>query len=140
LALARNSPRLRYWLWLAASLKFLVPFSLLVSTGARVQLPPNTPSLHAVTVQQISTYFAPVSAPARTTLQWPFVFAAIWVLDRSYFSLAGFATGAKRRLRCSNLGCSAFSPCAGDAKGLADLLTQEQFEASLRMKRGIRVL
>ena len=54
--LRRNSPRLRYWLWLTASLKFLVPFSLLVSTGARIQLPPDTPSLHAVTVQQISTY------------------------------------------------------------------------------------
>jgi bla regulator protein BlaR1 len=30
LALRRNSPRLRYWLWLAASLKFLVPFALMV--------------------------------------------------------------------------------------------------------------
>ena len=49
-ALRRNSPRLRYWLWLAASLKFLLPFSLLVSTGAMVQMPPDTPTLHAVTV------------------------------------------------------------------------------------------
>ena len=51
-ALRRNSPRARYWLWLAASLKFLVPFSWIVSTGARVQLPPDTPSLRALTVNE----------------------------------------------------------------------------------------
>ena len=45
LAFRRNSPRLRYCLWLAASLKFLIPFSLFVSTGARVQMPPDTPSV-----------------------------------------------------------------------------------------------
>ena len=74
--LRRNSPRLRYWLWLAASVKFLIPFSLIVSTGARIELPRNTPSLHAATVQQITTYFAPVSvfsapAPAHGTIPGP---------------------------------------------------------------------
>ena len=86
-ALRRNSPRLRYWLWLAASMKFLIPFSMLVSTGARVQLPPDTPSLHAVTGQQISTYFAPVeAAPHQTTVQWPSMLAAIWIAG-SFFLL-----------------------------------------------------
>lgn len=33
LLLRRNYARARYWLWLAASLKFLIPFSLLVSLG-----------------------------------------------------------------------------------------------------------
>src|SRR5580700_5829769 len=80
LALRRNSPRLRYWLWFAASMKFLIPFSLLVSTGARIQLPPDTPALHAVTVQQISTYFAPVAvAPAKATIPWSWALAAIWL-------------------------------------------------------------
>jgi bla regulator protein blaR1 len=83
-ALRRNSPRLRYWLWLAASLKFLVPFAVIVSMGARVQFPADTPSLHAVTVQRISTYFAPVSvfpgaAPARATFGWPVVSGATWL-------------------------------------------------------------
>src|SRR5271168_2402357 len=82
-ALRRNSPRLRYWLWFAASMKFAVPFSLLVSTGARVQLPPDTLSLHAVTVQQISTTFAPVSLfPATATphalFRWPLALTAVW--------------------------------------------------------------
>jgi len=33
LALRRNQARVRYWLWLAASYKFLIPFSWLVSVG-----------------------------------------------------------------------------------------------------------
>lgn len=79
--LRRNSPRLRYWLWLAASIKFLVPFSLLVATGARVQLPRDTPSLHATTVQQISTYFSPafIAAPAHAVFPWMKLLAAIWI-------------------------------------------------------------
>src|SRR5262249_34537371 len=60
-ALRRNSPRLRYWLWLAASMKFLIPFSLIESTGARLPLPPETLAPHAATVGQISMYFEPVS-------------------------------------------------------------------------------
>lgn len=36
LALRKNHARVRYWLWLAASLKFLVPFSLLTSLGSRM--------------------------------------------------------------------------------------------------------
>jgi bla regulator protein blaR1 len=96
-ALRRNSPRLRYWLWLAASLKFLLPFAAIVAVGARVQFPPDTPSLHAVTVQRISTYFAPVSVfPAaaprgqvssvRATLRWPLVPGAIWLAGAMFLS------------------------------------------------------
>src|SRR4029077_12265878 len=33
LALRNNRAQIRYWLWLAASLKFLVPFSLFVGLG-----------------------------------------------------------------------------------------------------------
>jgi bla regulator protein blaR1 len=36
LALRKNRARARYWLWLAASVKFLVPFSLLVIMGSRL--------------------------------------------------------------------------------------------------------
>ncbi len=36
LALRKHHARARYWLWLAASLKFLVPFSLLVALGNRL--------------------------------------------------------------------------------------------------------
>src|SRR5579871_3408054 len=36
LALKKNRAQVRYWLWLAASVKFLIPFSLLVSAGSRL--------------------------------------------------------------------------------------------------------
>jgi bla regulator protein BlaR1 len=36
LALCRNQAHTRYWLWMAASLKFVVPFSLLVCIGDRM--------------------------------------------------------------------------------------------------------
>jgi uncharacterized protein (TIGR03435 family) len=39
LALRRNAARLRYRLWMTASLKFLLPFSLLIAAGARLSSP-----------------------------------------------------------------------------------------------------
>ena len=37
LALRGNRARVRYWLWKAASIKFLIPFSWLVSLGAQFE-------------------------------------------------------------------------------------------------------
>src|SRR4051794_8346887 len=59
MVMRRNSARLRYWLWLAASLKFLIPFSVLVSVGGGVARPTAAPVLPALTVVRVSTYFAP---------------------------------------------------------------------------------
>jgi len=36
LALRKNQARTRYWIWLSASLKFLLPFSLLADVGRRI--------------------------------------------------------------------------------------------------------
>jgi bla regulator protein blaR1 len=51
-ALRRNSARIRYWVWLVASLKFLLPFSLLISAGELLRLtipaPAPRPALTAV--------------------------------------------------------------------------------------------
>jgi bla regulator protein blaR1 len=81
-ALRKNTARTRYWLWLAASLKFLVPFSMLVSLGSSVNSPGDLPTIPAVTVEQISTSFSPVpiaiTRPQAAAPQWPFVLAAIW--------------------------------------------------------------
>ncbi len=87
--LRRHSPRLRYWLWLAASAKFLVPFSLILATGARIQLPPDTPTLRATTVQQVSVAFAPVSgiiAPVRAGFPWAIALAAVWFAGAMFFA------------------------------------------------------
>jgi bla regulator protein blaR1 len=51
--------------------------------GARVQLPPNSTSLPAAAVYEISTYFAPVSEVPKTTphasFGWPECLGAIWL-------------------------------------------------------------
>ena len=36
LLLRKNQARIRYWLWMAASAKFLIPFSLLISLGSHL--------------------------------------------------------------------------------------------------------
>jgi hypothetical protein len=40
LAFRRNRAQVRYWLWLAASVKFLIPFSALLWLGAQIELIP----------------------------------------------------------------------------------------------------
>jgi bla regulator protein BlaR1 len=62
LLLRREQARVRYWLWLAASMKFLVPFSLLVSAGSHLgwaTAPPASASPLSVVVQQVSQTFVP---------------------------------------------------------------------------------
>jgi bla regulator protein BlaR1 len=155
--LRRNSPRLRYWLWLAASVKFLIPFSLLVSSGARIQLPPDSPSLHAVTVQEISTYFAPfpafsTPAPATTTFGLRQTLVAIWAAGALFLAFRWFRRwrtihSAVRRatdlpLRISVPARSSTSMTAPGVfgvfiqvlllpEGIADTLTPGQFDAIL---------
>jgi len=46
LALKKNRAAIRYALWLAASLKFLVPFSLLIAIGHQIEWPANSGRLH----------------------------------------------------------------------------------------------
>ena len=65
LVLRRNHAHTRYWLWLAASVKFLIPFSLLVGVGSRL------PWSRASAGTNARLYFAmhEVSQPfTRTTL------------------------------------------------------------------------
>src|SRR5262249_53232148 len=43
LTLRKNHPQVRYWIWLSASLKFLVPFSALSAVGRQVSWPLAAP-------------------------------------------------------------------------------------------------
>src|SRR5271168_3624740 len=45
LAFHRNRAQVRYWLWLSASLKFLLPFSLLMTFGHRLERASGTRSI-----------------------------------------------------------------------------------------------
>jgi uncharacterized protein (TIGR03435 family) len=74
--LRKNHAAARYWIWLAASVKFLIPFALLVAVGNQVgwgTIPsPKTPQL-AFAVQQFGQLFpashaTPARAPAGGTL------------------------------------------------------------------------
>ena len=73
LATRKDQARIRFAIWLVASLKFLVPFSLLVALGTHFARPhmlaPTSfysPALYS-TVQQISQPFAAAPAPPATS-------------------------------------------------------------------------
>ncbi len=86
-ALRKNHARTRYWLWLAASMKFLLPFSLLVAIGARIETRPVASGIPAVAVHQISTTFAPApsmqsaatDAAVTSAPWWPRIAAGLWI-------------------------------------------------------------
>ncbi|HEY2391642.1 MAG TPA: M56 family metallopeptidase [Candidatus Angelobacter sp.] len=65
LALKKNRAQVRYWLWLAASLKFLVPFSLLVSVGSRMGWRKSlAPSGFSFVIEEMSQPFSAASGHA----------------------------------------------------------------------------
>ena len=75
LALRTNQARTRYWLWMIASVKFLIPFSLLVVAGGYLRpagpVPVAKPAVSAV-LEQITQPFsltpsASVAAPTVVT-------------------------------------------------------------------------
>jgi bla regulator protein BlaR1 len=92
LALRKNQARVRHHLWLAASLKFLVPFSLLMSLGshlARMHRSADSESAFYFVLQTVSQPFhqAPdfQGLSAASLLRWlPGMVAILW--------LAGFVT------------------------------------------------
>lgn len=92
LLLRHHRAHLRHWVWLAASVKFLVPFSLLVDT-ARLHAPPTAlPKLPVATAlqqfsQPLEIAATPVAVmPARDWLV-PSL-AAVWALGAAYLLLA----------------------------------------------------
>jgi len=93
LLLRKNHARARYWLWLAVSVKFLVPFSLLVGIGSQLgwttsaAIPQNS---FAALVEPVSHPFGPIgldfaspaAAPAtlpRAANLLPVIVVATWV-------------------------------------------------------------
>jgi uncharacterized protein (TIGR03435 family) len=93
LALRRNQARVRYGLWLAASLKFLIPFSLLISLGGYLARPDGSvnvqSSLYSVVelaAQPFTLSAAPVATPiaraasaAHRLSLLPDVLAIVWL-------------------------------------------------------------
>ena len=82
LALRKNRAAVRYWIWLAASLKFLVPFALLVSAGSRVDLRPASAvsrSRVPVVVTQLHEPFVVTDERAPRSPVLPRTLALLWM-------------------------------------------------------------
>jgi uncharacterized protein (TIGR03435 family) len=89
LALRTNHARARYWLWLAASLKFLVPFSLLVDLGGHFgwlsRNHAQAPAVFPVMIGEIGQPFAqavfPAPSPAAPVHNLlPALLVALWLM------------------------------------------------------------
>jgi uncharacterized protein (TIGR03435 family) len=65
LLLRKNQARIRYWLWMAASAKFLLPFSLLVILGSHLPWPRHAAASKTsayVAIEEVSQPFLKVTA------------------------------------------------------------------------------
>src|SRR6266850_7484475 len=102
LALSRNRAQIRYGLWLAASVKFLVPFSLLVSVGSRLEWRP-VPAVVAAplssAMERVGQPFTPVPirammAPAVPPLG-PALLFSVWFCGCAAVLFLGRPAGAE---------------------------------------------
>ena len=100
LTLRTNRAAVRYWLWLAASIKFLIPFSVLVSIGGQLgwqSAPSITHPQLTIVMNEIGRPF-PVSAPGLQSITppsfnpIPAILFALW--------MSGFAVGIMLWIRC----------------------------------------
>jgi bla regulator protein blaR1 len=90
LQLRRNRAHVRYGIWLAASVKFLIPFSLLIDLGGFLRKPQHaSPSLQTTLSSAMGVVGQPFSVlpaqtmnaqslPAHFTALLPEVFAGVW--------------------------------------------------------------
>ena len=63
LALRKNQGRIRYWVWLTASLKFLIPFSLLIALGSHIAKPRVSTPTQAVVYSAVEDFSQPFAGP-----------------------------------------------------------------------------
>jgi bla regulator protein blaR1 len=91
LQLRRNRAHVRHWIWLAASVKFLIPFSLLMDLGGFLRKPQHAPlSLQTTLSTTMSVVGQPFSGlpahpmnaqhlPEHFTVLLPEILAGVWV-------------------------------------------------------------
>jgi bla regulator protein blaR1 len=85
LLLRRNSARVRYWVWLAALVKFLVPFGVLVSFGGHLSMPgwkPEPPSIAQPAISYVMGDVGEVAPPALRSVptdnHLPAILLGVW--------------------------------------------------------------
>lgn len=98
LAFRKNRAQVRYWLWLSASLKFLLPFSLLISLGSYIKWAPAdqtnaTPAVSYTMVQFTQPFpeavsFVPSTAGASDWI--PITIFGVWACGFAAIALIRF--------------------------------------------------
>jgi bla regulator protein BlaR1 len=112
LALNKNSARIRHWIWLVASTKFLVPFSLLIGLGSQFDLGWHNTSAtvareSSVVVRWSRPFATPASSvfeqnpaadsPSRLAATTPYIVVAAWLVGFGVVAL--YRQSRRLRLR-----------------------------------------
>jgi hypothetical protein len=110
-ALRKNRAKVRFWLWFSASLKFFVPFSLLMSVGSHLQWAPATQQIAApavsLTMVQLAQPFSgtmPLAPSTRVTRDWvPMALLGVWASGFAGLALIRFRAwrSIRNTVRCS---------------------------------------
>jgi TonB family protein len=139
LGLRKNQARVRYWVWLAASLKFLVPFTLLVAIGSHLGwLAPSAsaPPTLAAAVEAVSQPFsrAGIAFFAQTEGVGDAAQAGHTVLPSALLTiwLTGFAAMLVAHWR-------AWRPIGRAIRGARRLTSGREFEALSRARQTLGV-
>ena len=108
LAFRKNRAQVRYWLWLSASWKFLLPFSLLINLGSHLDWPPATQKIAAtpavtLKIVQVSQPFPEsfaVMPSARDTRDWTaIVIFSVWACG--FLAITAMRFRGWRRIRAA---------------------------------------
>ena len=104
LALRNNRARVRHWVWLAASCKFLVPLSALIALGGHIQwrsVPEAAQSNIAIAIDEVSQPFTAPVLPSRQDRPSPShlydVLCTVWALG--FLGISGAWWIRWRRIR-----------------------------------------
>jgi beta-lactamase regulating signal transducer with metallopeptidase domain len=92
-ACRRNSAAIRYWIWLVASVKFLVPFALLQWLGEIVgRSLPKPPAVDLAMIEVGNAIFVPSVAPLVDAMvpQYYWMVGALWALGTATLLLRWF--------------------------------------------------
>lgn len=125
LMLRRNRAAVRHGLWLAASVKFLVPFSLLIGLGSQVEWrkAPVVPQARSNAMEQISEPLAILASPTRLLAQraprrFPAVLASLWLCGFAANGLAWWRRWRQVRAAWRAAAVQFRPPGAGRVRGL----------------------
>ena len=94
LSLRKVQARFRYALWLAASVKFLVPFALFIAVGSRMYSPRALAVVHTQWSAAVTQASRPFAAPVMSTampIEEPPAVGSYWIAGLAVLWAVGFA-------------------------------------------------